>query len=94
MHADRLHDLDDFTTSRRVLPISGLAMVSGIFAAYVAAALLKLIGLFTNLFFFQRSTPPCVTRRSARRETVGRVLKDPAYAIGAPNADSSASLTS
>jgi len=54
MHADRLRDLGDFTTSRRVLPISGLAVVIGIFAAYVAAALLKLIGLFTNLFFFQR----------------------------------------
>jgi len=54
MHADRLRDLGDFTTSRRVLPISALAIAIGIFAAYVAAALLKLIGLFTNLFFFQR----------------------------------------
>ena len=31
-----------------------LAILIGVFAAYVAAALLKLIGLFTNLFFFQR----------------------------------------
>jgi H+/Cl- antiporter ClcA/CBS domain-containing protein len=54
MHADRLRGLGDFTTSRRVLPISALAVMIGIFAAYVAAALLKLIGLFTNLFFFQR----------------------------------------
>jgi len=37
-----------------VLPISGLAAAIGVFAALVAAALLKLIGLFTNLFFFQR----------------------------------------
>jgi chloride channel protein, CIC family len=54
MHADRLGELGDFTTSRRVLPISALAVAIGIFAAYVAAALLKLIGLFTNVFFFQR----------------------------------------
>ncbi|HZR24354.1 MAG TPA: chloride channel protein, partial [Vicinamibacterales bacterium] len=47
-------DLGDFTTTKRVLPISALAIVIGIFAAYVAAALMKLIGFFTNLFFFQR----------------------------------------
>jgi H+/Cl- antiporter ClcA len=49
-----LDHLGDFTTTRRVLPISGLAIAIGVFAAVVAAALLKLIGLFTNLFFFQR----------------------------------------
>ena len=58
-HASResnatLDHLGDFTTTRRVLPISGLAAAIGVFAALVAAALLKLIGLFTNLFFFQR----------------------------------------
>jgi len=55
-HASRgaLDHLGDFTTTRRVLPISGLAVAIGVFAALVAAALLKLIGLFTNLFFFQR----------------------------------------
>ena len=37
-----------------MLLISGLAIVIGVVAAYVALALLKLIGLFTNLFFFQR----------------------------------------
>jgi len=47
-------ELGDFTTTARLLPISGLAAVIGIGAAYVAAGLLKLIGLFTNLFFFQR----------------------------------------
>ncbi len=50
----RVDHLGDFTTTARVVPIAGLAVVIGIFAAYVAAALLKLIGLFTNLFFFQR----------------------------------------
>src|SRR5438105_7614005 len=47
-------DLGDFTTTARLLPIAGLAALIGVLAAYVAAALLKLIGLFTNLFFFQR----------------------------------------
>ena len=49
-----LDHLGDFTTTRRVLPISALAVLIGVFAAFVAWALLKLIGFFTNLFFFQR----------------------------------------
>src|SRR4051812_26967177 len=52
--AARLDHLGDFTTTSRVVPISGLGIVIGAFAAVVAAALLKLIGFFTNLFFFQR----------------------------------------
>ena len=53
----RPHDLShlgDFTTNSRVLLISGLAVVIGVVAAYVALALTKLIGFFTNFFFFQR----------------------------------------
>ncbi len=46
--------LGDFTTTTRVLPIAGLAIIIGVFAAYVAAALLRLINFFTNLFFYQR----------------------------------------
>ena len=46
--------LRDFTTTWRVLPISGLALIVGIVAAYVAVGLLKLIGFFTNVFFYQR----------------------------------------
>ena len=46
--------LRDFTTTWRVLPISGLALVIGVVAAYVAVVLLKLISFFTNLFFYQR----------------------------------------
>jgi len=37
-----------------MIPIAGLAVAIGLCAAFVATALLKLIGLFTNLFFFQR----------------------------------------
>lgn len=46
--------LGDFTTSPQVLFISFVALVVGVLSAFVALALLRLIGLFTNLFFFQR----------------------------------------
>jgi H+/Cl- antiporter ClcA len=49
-----LRKLGDFTTTMRVLPIAGLAMVIGLIGAYVALGLLRLIGLFTNLFYYQR----------------------------------------
>jgi CIC family chloride channel protein len=48
------HKLGDFTTTPRVIVISGLAIGIGFVSAFVALALLKLIGLFTNLFFFGR----------------------------------------
>ncbi len=47
-------ELGDFTTTARLLPISALAVVIGVLAAFVALALLRLIGLFTNLFYFGR----------------------------------------
>lgn len=50
----RNEELGDFTTSLRVIPISLLAMAIGVVCAYVALALLRLIGLFTNLFYFGR----------------------------------------
>lgn len=57
-HADtaaaRLEHLGDFTVTMRVLPIAALAIGIGVLAAYIALALMKLIGFFTNLFFFQR----------------------------------------
>ena len=46
--------LGDFTTGVRTLPLAVLAAALGVFSAYVAAALLALIALFTNLFFYQR----------------------------------------
>src|SRR5580704_11593526 len=46
--------LGDFTVTARVLPISGLALAIGGLASVVALALLRLIGLFTNLFYFGR----------------------------------------
>ena len=46
--------LGDFTTTRRVVWLSAMAIVLGMISAFLALALLRLIGLFTNLFFFQR----------------------------------------
>ena len=46
--------LGDFTTNREVIGISGLAIAIGFVAAFIALALLRLIGFFTNLFFLQR----------------------------------------
>jgi chloride channel protein, CIC family len=47
-------ELGDFTATSRLLPISAAAIVIGVIASFFALALLKLIGLFTNLFYFQR----------------------------------------
>jgi len=51
---DAAEKLGDFTITPRVLWISSLAVVIGLISAVVALALLRLIGIFTNLFFFQR----------------------------------------
>ncbi|MBV9897024.1 MAG: chloride channel protein [Chloroflexi bacterium] len=48
------HSLGDFLTTPRLIPLSLLAIGIGAISAFVAFALLRLIGLFTNLFFFQR----------------------------------------
>ena len=47
-------ELGDFTATWRLCPISLLAMIIGGVCAFVALALLRLIGLFTNLFYFGR----------------------------------------
>jgi H+/Cl- antiporter ClcA len=46
--------LGDFTVTPRTMWIALLAVGIGAVSAYVALGLLKLIGLFTNLFFYQR----------------------------------------
>ncbi len=46
--------LGDFTTTPRIALISLMAIGIGIISAFVALFLLRLIGLFTNLFFFHR----------------------------------------
>ena len=47
-------NLADFTVDRRVLPAAIIATVIGALAAVVALVLLRLIDLFTNLFFHLR----------------------------------------
>ena len=51
---EALGKLGDFTTGPRMILISGMAIIIGIISAFVALILLRLIGLFTNIFFFQR----------------------------------------
>lgn len=46
--------LSDFSTNRRVLLLTGLALPIGAIGAVVATALLWLIAVFTNVAFFQR----------------------------------------
>ena len=46
--------LGDFTSTPRMITISGMAVFIGLVSAFVALGLLRLIGLFTNLFFFGR----------------------------------------
>lgn len=48
------HALGDFTTALSMIPISAIAVFIGILTGFVALALLRLIGLFTNVFFYQR----------------------------------------
>ncbi|MBV8898275.1 MAG: chloride channel protein [Acidobacteriaceae bacterium] len=50
----RASELGDFTTGVQVIPISFLAILIGFAASYVAWLLLKLIGLFTNIFYYHR----------------------------------------
>ncbi|HEY6156519.1 MAG TPA: chloride channel protein [Gemmatimonadales bacterium] len=47
--ADRL---GDFTADARILTLTLLALVIGVFSAFVALALVRLIGFFTHLFYY------------------------------------------
>jgi CIC family chloride channel protein len=51
---EELGKLGDFTANSRMMILSLLAIGIGILSAFVALILLRLIGLFTNLFFYQR----------------------------------------
>src|SRR5438067_10791767 len=48
------HELGDFTASPRILILAALAVGIGGIATCVAWALLRLIGLFTNIFYYGR----------------------------------------
>jgi CIC family chloride channel protein len=68
-HDETSDVLGDFTTTRRVVPLSLLAILIGFVSSYVALVLLQLIAIFTNLFFFQRwstaMTSPAANRLGA-----------------------------
>jgi H+/Cl- antiporter ClcA len=53
--------LGDFQATPRLLLISAMAIAVGVISAVVALILLKLIGLFTNLFFFGRFSTDLVS---------------------------------
>ncbi|HQY31376.1 MAG TPA: chloride channel protein, partial [Thermomicrobiales bacterium] len=55
------HELGDFTADRRLLVLSAFAILLGAIGAVLALALLRLISLFTNLFFFGRFSIKNVT---------------------------------
>src|ERR1041384_5326946 len=46
--------LADFTTRPRVVLLSAMALVVGVISAFVALGLVRLIGLMTNLAYYQR----------------------------------------
>src|SRR4029078_430083 len=52
--ASAQHHLGDFVAQPAVLPLAGLAIGLGVVSAFLAFGLLRLIGLFTTLFYFQR----------------------------------------
>jgi hypothetical protein len=67
-HRDRLAD---FTAGPRLLILSLMALVVGVISAFVARALVWLIGVFTNLAYYQRS-PPNWSRRPTITSGIGR----------------------
>ncbi|MEA3247447.1 MAG: chloride channel protein [Gemmatimonadota bacterium] len=58
--APRTH-LADFTVNRRVVPITLIACGIGALCAFVALALLRMIALFTNLFYYGRFSVAAAT---------------------------------
>jgi chloride channel protein, CIC family len=63
---DIAESLGDFTATPRLLTISLFAVCIGVISAFVALGLLKLIGLFTNIFFFQRFSTALITPEAHR----------------------------
>jgi chloride channel protein, CIC family len=64
-HLDAVDTLGDFTATRRLILISILAIGIGLVGAVLAKALLLLIALATNLFFFGRFSTAAVTPADA-----------------------------
>ena len=58
---DNLRRLGDFTTTARVIPLSLLAIGIGMVSTLVAWALMRLIGFFTNAFYYGRISTALVS---------------------------------
>jgi H+/Cl- antiporter ClcA len=67
-HGERPTHLGDFNLDRRVVPITGLALLVGGAGALASFLLLRLIGLITNLVFFQRASTALVAPGSGRHD--------------------------
>jgi len=65
-------ELGDFTTTRRVMRISLLAIVIGVVSSGIAWLLLRLIAFFTNIFFFQ--TFSFATGNTPAQSTLGYLI--------------------
>jgi chloride channel protein, CIC family len=65
-HANRR--LGDFALDARVLPITGLALAVGAAGAGAAFCLLRLIGLITNIIFYQRISAALVAPGAVRHD--------------------------
>ena len=75
-HGPRSTRLGDFTLDASVLPITGLALAVGAAGAGASYVLLRLIGLITNLVFYQRISTALVAP--------GAVHHNPALILLAP----------
>jgi H+/Cl- antiporter ClcA/predicted transcriptional regulator len=58
---DNSERLGDFTTTARVIPISLLAIGIGLVSTFVAWGLLRLIGFFTNVFYYGHANTTLVS---------------------------------
>src|SRR5579862_3822137 len=56
--------LGDFTVDWRVLILSGLAIIIGVIGAGIAALLMAMIGLITNIAYYHRFSTALVDRKS------------------------------
>jgi H+/Cl- antiporter ClcA len=73
-HGPRSTRLGDFTLDARVLPITGLALLVGAAGAVAAYCLLRLIGLITNLVFYQRVSTALVAPGAVHHNAALTVL--------------------
>src|SRR5207248_11346229 len=69
--AARASSLADFTTDLRVIPLSIICIGIGVIGAFLALILLKLIYLFTNIFFFHQWS---FAFRSPAQNTLGALV--------------------